>query len=288
MLLMRVIAALVIGGIACAQAVKTPIPFQCVAEELDNAGLTCTTAHPCPVYVELASLEVVGSKLFLAGNFHTSDTTVASILLASEDGGRTWTEPFKRLPGAGLEHIQFVDYEFGWIGGQHLQGRPKDAFLLITRDGGKTWQPKPLFEEARVGAIQQFWFEDRNRGSLLIDRIHSSENGSRHELYESQTGGETWTLLEVSQRPIAIKRSRAQVPNTDWRLRPDAPSKTYHVEQKQGERWRTVATFPIHVADCRTAEVTLADPPVEQPQPEPVKPAEPAAPRKPPTLKKKN
>jgi len=286
--LMRLIAAAsLLAAVVSAQAPKANVVFQCVAEELDAAGLNCSAARPCAIFLELASLEIVGGKLFLAGNLHTSDTTITSLLLSSDDGGRTWTEPYKRVPGAGLEQIQFVDYEFGWIGGQHLQGRPRDAFLLTTRDGGKTFQPKPMFEDARVGAIQQYWFENRTTGTLVVDRMHASETGSRYELYESMTGGDTWTLREVSSKPLTIKRPRgAPVANTDWRLRPDAPSKTYHVEQRQDERWRTVATFPIHIADCQSLEPTLAEPPPDQP--EPVKPAEPPARKPPPTLKKKN
>src|SRR4051794_40727580 len=195
---------------------KPVVQFQCAAEELDAAGLSCTASQPCSVYVEFTSMDVVGSKLFLAGNLHTADATLTSVLLASDDSGNTWTEPFRRIPGAGIEQIQFLDFSTGWIGGQTLQGRPHDAFLLLTRDGGRTWASKPVFEEARRGMIQQFWFENRNNGWLLIDRLQPTETGSRYELYESQTGGESWTLLQVSARPLSIKKARPTEANPDW------------------------------------------------------------------------
>ena len=275
---------LVAAGVWAQTPPKTPVQFQCVAEELDAAGLSCTAAQPCPVYVEFASLDVVGSKLFLAGNLHTADATLASLLLASEDGGTTWTEPTRRVAGAGIEQIQFLDFSNGWIGGQTLQGRPRDAFLLLTRDGGKTWTSKPIFEESRPGVIQQFWFENKNNGWLLIDRMQVSETGSRYELYESQTGGESWTLLQVSARPLTIKRARSTEANPDWHLRADGPSKSYRIEQKVGDKWRLVSTIPIHVTDCKGAEMPLAEPP--PPEEESAKPAV-TDPKPPPSLKKK-
>lgn len=276
---MRALLVLLATTMAFAQAPRATVAYGCPAEELDTAGLTCTAAHPCPVYLELAALEPLAGKLFVSGNLHTADATLAAVLLASEDGGRTWTEPHPRISGAGIEQIQFFDLQNGWIGGQLLQGRPHDAFLLITRDGGKTWHSRPVFEDTRVGLIQQFWFTSKDAGSLLIDRMQPGETGSRYELYESQTAGESWMLQQVSARPLTIKRSRAGQGTSDWRLRADAATKTYQVEQRQAERWRAVAAFPIQVTECKGLEVTLAEP---QPEPEEAKPAAPA-----PSLKKK-
>jgi hypothetical protein len=264
-----------------AQTPAAKVSYACVGEDLDTAGLTCTTEHPCAIYLELASVETLAGKIFLTGNLHTSDVTLSSILLASDDGGRTWIEPHARLAGMGLEQIQFIDFENGWIGGQSLQGRPHDPFLLVTHDGGKIWQQRPLFEETRNGILQQFWFDSKNTGALIFDRMQPNENGSRYELYESQTGGDSWSPKEFSARPITIKRSRAGESNPDWRLRADAPTKTYHLEHRVAEKWQTVSVFPIHVTDCRKMETKLEDdaPPPEE-EPKPAEPAKPVAPRK--------
>jgi hypothetical protein len=250
------------------------VSFQCVPQELEAVGVTCTASHPCTVYLELASLEVVGGKVFLAGNLHTSEATLSSILLASDDAGTTWTEPHPRIRGAGLEQIQFIDYETGWIGGQTLQGRSHDPFLLITHDGGKTFQLKPILEEPRTGAIEKFWFESKNNGALLLDRIQATETGARHELYQSMTGGDNWSLVQVSVKPLQIKGEHAGDANPDWRLTPDGKTKSYHVEHRQGSTWRTVSDFPIEVTVCKDDESTLsAEPPPSEPE-EQAKPAE--------------
>ena len=49
-----------------------PIVLQatCADAELNDFGLTCSEDEPCPLYVELASIEAAGAKVFIAGNFH--------------------------------------------------------------------------------------------------------------------------------------------------------------------------------------------------------------------------
>lgn len=264
-MLMRCLALLALPLAVWAQP-RASIAFQCVAEELDAAGVACSAAQPCPIYVELTSLEAVGSKLFVGGNLHSADATLSSILLASEDGGQSWTEPHTRIRSAGLDQMQFIDFETGWIAGQVLQGNPRDAFLLVTRDGGRSWQFRPLFDESRGGVIEQFWFDSKNNGMLLIDRMRATETGARHELYESRTGGDSWTLLQVSARPLAIKGSRAAQTNPDWRIRADVATRAYAIEHREKERWRAVASFPIRIAECQPAEpAALEPPPPEQP-----------------------
>ena len=167
------------------------------------------------------------------------------------------------------------------MSGQVQQTLPRDPFLLITTDGGKTWRKRPISGEPRVGAIEQFHFDSRSSGTLLIDKIQSGENGMRHEMYQTMTGGESWTLSQVSQKPIPWKYPKE--PTAEWRLRTDAPSKAYKVERKQGERWQPVASFLVSAGECKPEEKPDEPPPgLEDPAPK-----APEAPRTPPTLKKK-
>lgn len=285
---MRALTILAAAIAAASAQTPGPLSFQCTEEDLQGMRQSCSAAEPCPVYLELSALDVVGPKLFVSGNLHSENSTLASVILLSTDGGKTWTEPYKRIRNAALDQIQFVDFETGWIAGQLLLGTPKDPFLLATQDGGKTWRELPLFEENRPGAIEQFWFDSKNNGTLLIDRVQASETGARHELYETMTGGTSWTLREATAAPIKFKRTAGSAMNTGWRLRPDAASKSYRVEHQEGNQWSTMATFPVRIGECKAQETTLAEPEPEKDEPEQPKPDEPkAAPRKPPTLKKK-
>jgi hypothetical protein len=218
------------------------LEFACTPEDVDRFGLTCSPEEPCPVYLELAHVASVAARLVVTGNLHSSTVTMYSILLASEDGGTTWNEPFSRQPFGSLDQIQFFDLESGWVSGHLVQPTPKDPFLLLTRDGGKTWRKQALFEEARPGAIDQFWFDSKTNGSLVFSR------GSRYELYETQTGGDSWNVKQAGSAPVRLKQPP---PSGSWRLQPHAASKTVRLERRAGEKWEPVASFIIHVGDCK-------------------------------------
>lgn len=261
---------------------------KCGHEDVLRLGLTCSHEEPCPVYLELTDIEAVGNKLFVSGNLHTASSTLESVLLGSEDLGRTWTEPHERIPSAGLENIQFIDFETGWAAGQVLLALPRDAFLLLTTDGGKNWRKRPIYGETRVGAIDRFWFESRTDGTLLMDRIQAGETGMRHELYESRTGGESWMLRQVDSKPIPVKPPEPAA--TSWRLRPDAASKSYRIENKQGDKWTPIASLLIAAGECKPpapAEAQPPPPPEEPPATDKlVIPSRPSVrPAKPPSLK---
>ncbi|MBV6432588.1 MAG: hypothetical protein IANPNBLG_02730 [Bryobacteraceae bacterium] len=236
------------------------LDFACGPEDIESFGLTCSTDEPCEVYLELAAVERVGEKLFLTGNLHTSAVTLWSILLGSEDGGKTWSEVYDRMRSAGFEQIQFIDFEIGWVGGQQLLALPRDPFFLITGDGGKTWRRRAVYGEPRVGAIQQFSFENKNNGELLIDRTQGGDSG-RYEYYETNTGGDSWGLRQVTAAAPKLKHPRFH--NTDWRLRADAPSKSFQLERRVGTRWQTVSSFLVKTGECRPPELNLAEPPSE-------------------------
>lgn len=234
------------------------VAYECIPAELQAAGLSCSEDNPCPVYLELANIEAVGNKIFLTGNVHTSDTTLSSILLASEDGGGTWAEPHERIRSSGLDQIQFFDYQNGWISGANLQGAPRDPFLLITTDGGKTWRDRPLFEESRVAAIEGFWFDTPEHGLLLVD---ATLDNAKRELYETRTGGESWAIRQASASPSFFARGQPGEPKffvrsptgePGWRLQPEAATHSYAIERSEGGgHWHKAASFLVSIAACK-------------------------------------
>lgn len=264
------------------------VPFTCTDDDIHAFGLDCTYETPCPVYLELAGMEISGAKIILTGNLHTATTTMSSILLASDDEGKTWTEPHERIRFSGLDQIQFLDFERGWIAGHVLQAMPRDPFFLLTQDGGKTWRRQPVFAESQVGSIEQFWFDSRTDGLAVVDRMQSTETGARYSVYETKTGGEAWMIREVSSRALKLKRTAGQ--DASRRIRADAKTGSLVVERRQGERWQALASFLIEVGACRPSPYKLAEPPPEPEVPAQAKPEAapaPARPRTPPALKKK-
>lgn len=225
------------------------VPFQCTAEDIHAAGLDCSEDDPCPVYLELTALESTGIRIFAAGNIHTASATLYSVLLGSEDNGHTWRESYERLRGTALDRFQFSGADTGWLSGQSIYPLPQDPFLLVTTDGGKTWRQHPIFNENRFGAIQQFWFEDSKTGSLTIDRGAGSD-GDRYERYDSQDGGDSWTIKETSVQPLKLRRA-AVASNPDWRIRADAPSKSFRLEHREGTRWVMLSAFSVNLGACK-------------------------------------
>jgi hypothetical protein len=226
------------------------VEAECGQAEMTEYGLECPEDEPCPVFLELSSIEPVGVKIFLTGNLHTASATLWSLLLASEDEGKTWREPYARQKAATLDLLQFVDFETGWAAGHSAGTLLRDPFLLKTGDGGKTWKRLPVFDDARVGVVDGFWFETRDKGTLVIDRIQGGRSG-RYQRFETMTGGDSWMVRDVSTKPLLTKRPKGTSNNADWRIRVDSASKTYRIERRSEGRWTQLAGFAISAGGCK-------------------------------------
>ena len=220
------------------------IQFACTEEDIREAGLTCSEDQPCKVFLELNGVEATLNRVFVAGNLHTADTTLYSILMASADGGKTWTEPYNRIRHTSLDQIQFIDFQTGWVSGSNLQGVPRDPFLLLTDDGGETWKQRSISDESRTGLVERFWFDSKSTGSLLVD------TKLRHELYESLTGGESWSLKQSSKQVLRLPRERLPA-EPAIRIRTDAKIRGYQIEKRQDGKWLNLGAFLVETAPCK-------------------------------------
>jgi hypothetical protein len=242
-------------------------PYVCSEDDIQGFGLACSADEPCAVYLELADAEVVGNTILLTGNLHNDTMTFYSVLLLSEDLGKTWNEPIAPVKFGVIDQIQFIDFQNGWISGQVIQTIPRDPFFLVTSDGGKTWRRRPLFDDGRAGFIEKFWFDSKRTGALLLDRSKAGDPRVKYEYYESETGGDSWSLREVSSKPIQPKRIQP-VPNLAWRLRADPAIKAYRLERRVGAAWQTAAQFTIRLKDCVPPPPPPPPPPAaEEPKP---------------------
>jgi hypothetical protein len=164
------------------------------------------------------------------------------------------------VKGAGLDLIYFRGAESGWISGQVLTVPPRDPFFLLTTDGGAHWRRRNIFDDQRISLVQEFWFDDAKTGGLVIDRVHSSETGGRYERYETMTGGADWMIREVSPAPIRPRAARTAMPDSAWRVREDAKTQSWQVEQRVGAGWKLVAAFALEAAVCVPKEEELSKP----------------------------
>jgi photosystem II stability/assembly factor-like uncharacterized protein len=242
------------------------ISFRCTAEEMQAAGLSCSSAVPCPVFLEISAVGSPGARIYAVGNFHTQGETVSSVVLASEDGGKTWFEAHPRLPVASLEQIEFFDFQNGWISGALVEPSPRDPFILLTRDGGKTWRMRPITGESpRSGIIDKFHFSSSSQGIVYIDRLRGADDGLRYETWGTNNGGDSWSVREVSGKPIAPQKPEPARTEPLWRVREDAKLHAFVIETRRTGNWLPVASFLVNAGECRGAEYTLGEPPPEPP-----------------------
>jgi len=235
------------------------VPVTCTEEDIQALGMSCSAESPCPVYLELSGLEALTGRLVVAGNLHTESATLSSIVLTSEDGGRTWAESHPRIRQAALDQMQFWDLTNGWVSGQLVGSLPRDPFFLVTQDGGKSWRQRPVFGDAHLGSIEKFLFTSAAEGRVLVDRAQSGEGG-RYALLESKTGGDSWSILQITTEPPKnAKFDRA--PSAAWRLRANGVTKAYQVEKREGGAWAMQAAFQVQPGSCAPAELELKPPP---------------------------
>ncbi len=223
------------------------LPFHCSLEDIRWAGMSCSEDEPCPLYLEVASADAVGDHVFAAGNIHSDALTLYSLLLSSSDGGHSWQVGPESIRGAGLDRIQFLDALTGWISGQTLFPIPQDPFFLLTSDGGKSWHLKPIFNDSHFGSIQQFGFESKTLGGVIVDNGPGGDT-DRYSRFESNDGGETWAIKEESKKPVQLKRPAA---NPAWRVRADASTRSYRIEHRTGNQWTAVAAFAVKLPACK-------------------------------------
>ncbi|MBZ2180589.1 MAG: WD40/YVTN/BNR-like repeat-containing protein [Acidobacteriota bacterium] len=255
-----------------APAAPTPAPLSyagkplrveavCTEDDIQSLGLGCTVAQPCPVYLELSALDTGANRILVAGNLHTETATLASVLLASEDGGTSWTEAHPRIQNGSLDQVHFFDLQTGWVSGQIVGALARDPFLLLTTDGGKTWRQRAVLSEPGPGSIEQFGFESATAGTVLVDRGPGAEGG-RYAVLETRTGGESWSIRSVGRAKPALALRPAA--NAAWRLRAHAPTRSYRVERKEASgKWNPVASFLVNAGQCKPEDTELREPPPE-------------------------
>lgn len=217
------------------------VPYSCDPEDLEAASLNCTESS-CTVYTDLTSAAGRGNTILIAGNWHASSATLASVLLRSEDGGRTWRHPFAPVRGGSLDHIQMLDAATAWISGETVQPLPIDPFFLVTTDAGKSWDRVPLFEEGTPGSILEFVFDTKDHGTALVDL---GGGDARYEVWETETGGRGWTLKQTTQKQPKMPRG----PEPMWRIHPE--EKLFRLEHVEEGRWSPFASFAIRAAECK-------------------------------------
>jgi photosystem II stability/assembly factor-like uncharacterized protein len=119
-------------------------------------------------------------------------------LLRTTDGGAHWTRiPFES--GGHQSILVFLNATTGWIGGSSA-GDP--IYLLVTHDGGVTWQqqslPNPMSQAFTAGVTALTFFDTRNGALSLVAYATASNAGGEYN-YVTHDGGATWSIVGAPQ-----------------------------------------------------------------------------------------
>ncbi len=126
-------------------------------------------------------------------------------LLATEDGGQTWT--WVNSPGFSGP-ITFNSVRDGWLAGYF--GGEK---LYATHDGCQTWQEVKLSTPEQVGAANEPTFQstpvflDARKGYLVVHYSGSPGTPSKLAIYSTADGGKTWRFTKAITEAHEATRS---------------------------------------------------------------------------------
>jgi photosystem II stability/assembly factor-like uncharacterized protein len=157
------------------------------------------------------------------------------VLLASSNGGRTWTR--RVLPGSGA--IAFTTPAQGWLA-------PVEGGLYRTRDGGRTWRratlPAPARFRSSLPLAELPSFSDATHGVLPLTFRHGTR--AAVSFLTSRNGGSTWrTAATIAGRRVPVPADRvptAIADATNWLALPDGGRRV--VGLVDGRTVRSVAT----------------------------------------------
>jgi photosystem II stability/assembly factor-like uncharacterized protein len=194
-------------------------------------------------------------------------------LYRTDDGGASWHLVWSH-PGTFIRSLAFLDANHGFLGnlGVGLASVTDQVPLYETRDGGLSWQPAHVPMLPGVCAIDVLKSRSIHEGEVTQRfYIHAAgrANGPA-KLLRSEDGGETWALIDLSDRAGMILDVKFLDPNIGFVFAATsgdvAQSSALILKTSDGGRvWREVyrskrlneITWKAAFADTHTGYVTL-------------------------------
>ena len=137
----------------------------------------------------------VGSRMDWGGYDSEGPT-----ILATSDGGQSWSEQDRPIDWGGLHSVSFVDALHGWAVGQahHLEfadpddlkeTRVSNGLLLLTSDGGQQWSAQ---EFDTVSSFASVCFTDTLHGWAVGRSCSAAGPSPGSVIMATGDGGKTW------------------------------------------------------------------------------------------------
>lgn len=142
-------------------------------------------------------------------------------LYRTQDGGQSWQLIWSK-PGTFIRSLGFIDPKHGFLGnlGAGLAYVTDKTPLYETKDGGVTWEPAKIGAAMIPGVCSIDILKSRSIHEGDVSEryyIHAAgrANGPA-KLLRSEDGGETWTLIDLSDRAGMILDVKFFDPNVGF------------------------------------------------------------------------
>src|SRR5215472_2061472 len=201
-------------------SMRASIAFCSLIVVMGFIGEALSQAAPGPEWRTLPT-EAYPKKrddIFFADAFTGFYGTGKGNLYRTEDGGQSWHLVWSK-PGAFIRALGFIDSRHGFLGnlGTGLADTTDATPLYETKDGGMTWEPAKIGSVAIPGVCSIDILKSRSIHEGNVSERYYIHAGGRAngpaKLLRSEDGGETWTLIDLSDRAGMILDVKFLDPN---------------------------------------------------------------------------
>jgi hypothetical protein len=193
-----------------------------------------------PAELQLKTAGQVGGRIFAGGSFHSKDRVISSVLLATDDGGRSWIEAAPRYRETELGAAQVSDLRV-WIAAHRQTGDgPLDPFFLFTFDSGLHWRRIPLRPYSEAGRITSFHFREDGNGFALVREPGPVRSVAKR--FVTADGANSWVLTEAEEPSIPGTQ-----PN---RIRIQESADEFRIQVRDEKTWTTVSRISWSAGVC--------------------------------------
>jgi len=146
-------------------------------------------------------------------NLKTNSNPLKQYIMVTDNGGDSWNT--KPLNASGITQkdnlygAYFITEEHGWIVGHESQGF---GVVLITNDGGDTWEKVNVENSYSLGSVQ---FISPTEG-YATDNSIDMENDINYKLFHTVDGGYTWEPVEIVHTRFPMKKVNFLGPNLGY------------------------------------------------------------------------
>ncbi len=225
------------------------LELDCDSDRLQAAGVICTPASPCEVWLELTAARLADEAVVVIGDLYTAAANLEGVVLRTVDGGSSWTEAAERLAATSLDELHFVDKDHGWALGREGVGGGQRPILLATDDAGRSWSRRYIDEDGDYrGEVLQLRFDSPDHGFAIVER--AAGGGDPYEMRETFNGGRSWSLRQVTAGRPALPSSRRRILEPRARVREDSADNSLAIERREADEWVAAGLFEGLVGVC--------------------------------------